>query len=70
MPAGTYRVRALPSMTGAARVLRGISLLHRFGSALLRYCARPPFPLERLSVTHDASGRIAMASAVTADLSL
>ena len=24
---------------------------------LLRYCARPPFALERLSVTHDASGR-------------
>ena len=26
---------------------------------LLRYCARPPFALERLSVTRDASGRIA-----------
>ena len=25
---------------------------------LLRYCARPPFALERLSVTRDASGRI------------
>jgi len=24
---------------------------------LLRYCAGPPFALERLSVTHDASGR-------------
>ena len=24
---------------------------------LLRYCARPPFALERLSVTRDASGR-------------
>ncbi len=26
---------------------------------LLRYCARPPFALERLSVTRDGSGRIA-----------
>ena len=26
---------------------------------LLRYCAGPPFALERLSVTRDASGRIA-----------
>jgi hypothetical protein len=26
---------------------------------LLRYCARPPFALERLAVTRDASGRIA-----------
>ena len=26
---------------------------------LLRYCARPPFALDRLSVTRDASGRIA-----------
>jgi hypothetical protein len=26
---------------------------------LLRYCARPPFAVERLSVTRDASGRIA-----------
>ena len=26
-------------------------------SSPLRYCARPPFALERLSVTHDASGR-------------
>ncbi len=26
---------------------------------LLRYCSRPPFALERLSVTRDASGRIA-----------
>jgi len=26
---------------------------------LLRYCARPHFALERLSVTRDASGRIA-----------
>jgi len=26
---------------------------------LLRYCARPPFALERLSVIHDADGRIA-----------
>jgi hypothetical protein len=25
----------------------------------LRYCAGPPFALERLSVTRDASGRIA-----------
>jgi hypothetical protein len=25
---------------------------------LLRYCARPPFALERLSVTRDASGRV------------
>jgi len=25
---------------------------------LLRYCARPPFALERLSVIRDASGRI------------
>ena len=32
-----------------------------FGSLehLLRYCARPPFALDRLSVTRDASGRIA-----------
>ena len=26
---------------------------------LLRYCARPPFALERLSVIRDADGRIA-----------
>ena len=26
---------------------------------LPRYCARPPFALDRLSVTRDASGRIA-----------
>ena len=25
---------------------------------LLRYCDRPPFALERLSVTRDASGRV------------
>jgi hypothetical protein len=28
---------------------------------LLRYCARPPFALERLSVIRDASGRITRA---------
>jgi hypothetical protein len=53
--------------------LGGISFLHRFGSALnhhvpsyfrslehlLRYCARPPFALERLSVIRGPDGRIA-----------
>ena len=49
---------SLPETAQSAR--GGISFLHRFGSALnphvhlhdhlLRYCARPPFALERLSV--------------------
>ena len=33
---------------------------------LLRYCARPPFARERLSVTGDASGRIRRVRAATA----
>ncbi len=47
---------------------------------LLRYCARPPFALERLSIRRGEDGRIVAASrrlptfpiarAVTADLSL
>jgi hypothetical protein len=56
----TSGVTAAADTPSASRPrLGGISFLHRFGSALLRYCARPPFALERLSVTRDASGRIA-----------
>ena len=67
------RARSLVArLRSGSKAAAAVSFLHRFGSRLnhhvpsyfqslehlLRYCARPPFALERLSVTRGPDGRI------------